>query len=159
MPDYCESFFEDRAKLIFSGYAAVWDMPDETGEIFRRGAFTKTLTSKQPKMLYEHDEREIVGEWLEIIEDDYGLFVRGRIFPESGRGPHAVTVIENGALDSLSVGFIAIDEIMENGRRVIIEADLWEVSLVAFPAQSAARLNCATTDAIAFFEATAMLFA
>lgn len=156
----CPNFLEAGTDgLIFSGYAAVWNEPDENGEIIRPGAFAKSLTVKSPKLLYEHAAENIIGRWLEIYEDDYGLFCRGEVLPETVYGQHAAKLLETGVIDGLSIGYIAERESAVASGRAIDEADLWEVSLVVFPAQRAARLSCPIPDAVSFMTRASAIFA
>lgn len=94
-------------------------------------------------MLHQHESRAVAGVWNEIIEDERGLYVRGRIEDWSAEARYAAALSRAGALDGLSIGFRAV-KARRNGRlRVLSAVDLWEVSLVTFPMLTGARFRIA----------------
>ena len=95
-------------------------------------------------MLFQHDPAEPIGVWTEIKEDARGLFVRGRLTKDVGAGARgAVSLMRGGALDGLSIGFRAVRAKSDpaSGIRRILEADLWEISVVTFPMLPGARVD------------------
>jgi uncharacterized protein len=109
-----------------------------------------------PAMLWQHRGDQPCGVWTEMVEDARGLKVKGR--PGAGlrawsRG-HAL--LKAGALTGMSIGFHtkqwSYDR--ETEIRTVTEIDLWEVSLVTFPANSKARVTDvkSTEAAIAAFQ-------
>jgi len=90
-------------------------------------------------MLHQHEGRAVVGVWDEMVEDDRGLFVRGRIMDWSAEARFAAALSTAGALDGLSIGFRSGRARREGRLRVLVEVALWEVSLVTFPMLSGAR--------------------
>jgi hypothetical protein len=79
-------------------------------------------------------------------EDGRGLKVKGRLFAlNTERGQLIYEGLKAGELDSLSIGFRTIDAADEivrgEPRRRIKEVDLWEVSIVTFPANPKARIQ------------------
>jgi len=134
---------------IFEGYGAIFGNEDSWGDIISPGAFVKTLADYQakcrkPKMLWQHDRKEIIGTWETITEDDKGLFVKGRLFKdEIGRAKEAYALVKAGELDGLSIGFYARDYSIDekNWVRTIKEAELLEISLVTFPANEDALVS------------------
>ena len=74
---------QDRG--VFSGYASVWESIDLGGDTIRKGAFIDTLNDWKakgmlPQLLWYHDIKEIIGDWLEMDEDDHGLKVKGKVW-------------------------------------------------------------------------------
>ena len=139
----------------FEGYASVFGVQDSDGDVIVKGAFTKTLgTGKKPKMLWQHDTREIIGKWAELSEDDNGLWVKGSLIMETQRGREAYALLKAGVLDAMSVGFNIVGagqgEAMRG--RVIDEVDLWEISLVTWGANPAALVTNVKHDTIKDFE-------
>lgn len=128
----------------FEGYASVFGVQDSDGDVIVKGAFTNTLgTGKKPKMLWQHDTREIIGKWTELSEDDNGLWVKGSLIMETQRGREAYALLKAGVLDAMSVGFNIVGagqgESMRG--RVIDEVDLWEISLVTWGANPEALVT------------------
>jgi HK97 family phage prohead protease len=144
-------------KGSFSGYASVFDITDAHYECVARGAFDKSLkhwkqTGKFPKLLWQHNAQKPIGLWHEIYEDPHGLFVKGQLLLDLQQGREAYTLLKNGVIDGLSIGFTTIrarhsSEERNKGKqalsriRVLEEIDLQEVSLVTFAANSAARVS------------------
>ncbi|WP_172972185.1 HK97 family phage prohead protease [Roseibium aquae] len=131
-----------------AGYGATFgDQPDTYGDIIRAGAFAETLKGRQASdvvMLWQHSTSDVIGLWTEIREDETGLYVKGQLNLETQRGREAASLVKQGALNGLSIGFrVQSDgaEMTPEGLRQITKAELWEVSLVTFPANTNARLK------------------
>lgn len=129
----------------FEGYASLFDRVDMSRDIVERGAFAKALAAKGPggiRMLFQHDPAQPIGAWTSIEEDDFGLKVRGRLSAGSARAREVRALIQDGALDGLSIGFKVARGRTDprTGIRHIREADLWEISVVTFPMQEGARI-------------------
>jgi hypothetical protein len=94
-------------------------------------------------MLYQHDPGEPIGVWTELREDQRGLFVRGQLARNVTRAREVLSLMRTGALDGLSIGFRAVKARKDaaSGVRQIVEADLWEISIVTFPMLPGARVQ------------------
>jgi len=124
------------------GYASLWGVADLNGDVVARGAFAASLAktgARGVRMLHQHESRAAVGVWDEMVEDERGLFVRGRIMDWSAEARLAAALSKAGALDGLSIGFRSSRARREGRLRVLIEVELWEVSLVTFPMLPGAR--------------------
>lgn len=149
---------EDGDQRTFEGYGSVFDTVDDFGDTIAKGAFRKTLaafrkTKKLPKLLLQHgggffgggaEDLVPIGKWTEMKEDDTGLFVKGQLFDTgSDRANDTYFALKEGELDGLSIGFRTKkskrDE--DTGIRTLTEIELWEVSLVTFPANDPARVT------------------
>ncbi|KKC39817.1 peptidase U35 [Devosia epidermidihirudinis] len=126
----------------FSGYASVFDRVDGGGDIVMPGAFAKSLAKRRDRirLLFQHDPKEPVGTWEAIDEDAHGLFVAGRLVPGVPRADALKRLIENGALDGLSIGFRTVKATREGGNRKLWQIDLFEISIVTFPMMEDARI-------------------
>jgi uncharacterized protein len=130
----------------FSGYASLFGRVDLGNDRVAKGAFQKALKLRGPKgvrMLFQHDPNEVIGTWLDIREDEAGLFVKGRINQNVKRGAEVLELIREGAIDGLSIGFKTVRATKDQiaGIRTIHEADLWEISVVTFPMLPEARVS------------------
>jgi HK97 family phage prohead protease len=130
----------------FSGYASLFGKVDLGKDVVERGAFARSLKARGAsgiRMLFQHDPNEPIGAWTEIREDARGLFVRGRLAKEVGRARDVLNLMRGGALDGLSIGFHAVRATRDpaSGVRRILEADLWEISVVTFPMLPEARID------------------
>lgn len=133
----------------FSGYASLFDEIDSQNDRIVRGAFKRSLhalaTKKSnPKMLWQHQEEQVIGSWLEVKEDQKGLFVSGQLALEVQKAKEAYELLRTKAIDGLSIGFIvrkSIKGTKPGAVRLITDLDLLEVSLVTFPANHQARIS------------------
>lgn len=130
--------------LPIEGYASLWGVADLNGDVVARGAFDRSLTvagASGVRMLHQHEGRSPVGVWDEMREDDRGLWVRGWIMDWSAEARFAQALSRAGALDGLSIGFRSQRARREGRLRVLVEVELWEVSLVTFPMLPGARFG------------------
>ncbi|UXN73458.1 HK97 family phage prohead protease [Devosia sp. A8/3-2] len=111
----------------FSGYASVFNRVDAGGDIVMPGAFAKSLATRRDRvrLLFQHDPKEPVGIWEAMREDGHGLFVSGRLVPGVERADALKRLIENGALDGLSIGFRTVKATREAGKRKLWQIDLF----------------------------------
>lgn len=130
---------------FFYGYASVFDTKDDQGDLIKKGAFFKTLLKWQqkqdmPKLLWSHDWGSPIGKIHRIYEDEYGLFVQAQLALDVQKAKEARALVDSGAIKGLSVGFkaksVKSDKLKQC--RVIEDVELYEVSLVALPANSGA---------------------
>lgn len=130
---------------VFAGYASVFGVVDSQQDIILPGAFRATLTGRTSdiKLLWQHDMREPIGIVEELLEDANGLYVKGRLLLEVTRAREAYTLLKQGVVSGLSIGYSPTrwkrDE--KSGIRRLEALDLWEISLVTFPANEAARVT------------------
>lgn len=131
---------------VFSGYASVFGEVDLGRDTIERGAFRQSLSERgagQVRMLYQHDPAEPIGAWKTIREDARGLYVEGVLSPGVARAREVFSLMKTGALDGLSIGFRSVKARTEpkTGVRRILEAELWEISVVTFPMLPSARVS------------------
>ena len=108
------------------------------------GAFTRSLKEfPDVRALVDHDTARIIGRTkagsMELREDDSGLFVT--VYPPPTQDGKDITEnVRNGNIDGMSIGFMPFpggvkwEESSEGEHRTILEARLFEVSIVTFPA-------------------------
>jgi len=132
----------------FTGYGSVFGVEDTYGDIVTPGAFTDSLAAQKakgrmPAMLWQHRSAEPVGAYTSMKEDNLGLFVEGQIAMSTVRGQEAHALMKMGAISGLSIGYIPRDESFDKvtGINTLKKVDLWEVSLVTFPANDSARIQ------------------
>lgn len=132
---------------IFEGYGSVFGNVDADGDVIEPGAFRKSLqlhqaSKTQPALLWMHDPHHPVGRYLEIREDAQGLYVKGQLILESTQGRDAYALLKGGAINGLSIGYVPKDWELDKGQKTrrLKAVDLWEISLVTFPANTLARV-------------------
>jgi HK97 family phage prohead protease len=137
---------EVEADGSFTGYASLFGKVDLGKDAVERGAFANSLRSRGAagiRMLFQHDPGEPIGTWTEVREDARGLYVRGRLARDVRRAREVLSLMRSGALDGLSIGFRTVKARRDpaTGVRRILEADLWEISIVTFPMLPEARIE------------------
>lgn len=127
--------------VLIEGYAALFGVEDQSGDIVRAGAFSRTLRRRDlPPMLLQHRSGAIAGRWVRLIEDGRGLYVRGLIENDAA---HALA---KSGLDGLSIGFRPmLWHKRAGGGRELTDIELIEVSLVSEPMQRIARFQVLST--------------
>ena len=131
---------------VFEGYASVFGVQDYDGDVIVRGAFENSLKAikeggKRPKMLWQHNPSIIIGKWIEMYEDEKGLYVKGTLFTDVEKGREAYALMKHGELDGMSVGFNIQNAYSEDRNRVIDDLDLWEISVVTWGANPDALIS------------------
>lgn len=134
----------------FSGYASLFGVADMARDVVEPGAFARALSRRGAagiRMLFQHDPAQPIGRWSEIREDSRGLFVRGELSDGVSRAREVLALMRGGALDGLSIGFrtVRATKDAKSGLRRILEADLWEISVVTFPMLPGARIESVKT--------------
>ena len=96
---------------VFEGYGSIFGNVDQGQDVVRKGAYLKSLRERGPravKMLREHDPQRPIGTWLELREDDTGLFCRGQLLLSIDEGRETYELMKSGAVDGLSIGYHAV---------------------------------------------------
>ena len=128
-----------------AGYASVFNVIDNQSDVIEKGAFASTLSGRigDIKMLWQHQQDEPIGIFTSIFEDELGLYVEGQLLLDVQRAKEAHALLKAGALNGLSIGYSPVRYRIDadTGIRYISEVELWEISLVTFPANSAAQVT------------------
>jgi len=138
---------ETRAELAegeFVGYANVFGVVDAYGTSFDPGSFANTLRENpQPVLLWMHHREEPIGLVTTAVEDQTGLRIHGQLNLEVARAREIHSLIRQGAVRGLSVGFVPVREVWDSARQQarFTEVVLREVSAVTFPANTEARIG------------------
>lgn len=146
MRDYLDLAFEIKSVQddgTFSGYGSVFNVVDSYQEVVAPGAFAESLQSRMPSLLWQHRSGEPIGVWPSVKEDNIGLQVEGKLALKTARGAEAYELLKMGAISGLSIGFMTREDSYDKmtGIRTLKKVDLWEVSLVTFPANDSARVQ------------------
>lgn len=150
---------EAGGAMTFTGYGAVFGNTDSYGDVIVQGAFKKTIkesksTKQWPAMLLQHggwglgaDDMTPIGIWTELVEDDTGLYVAGKL-ADTPRGREIHTLMKmdpRPAINGLSIGYLPIRwknrANPDEPRRTLEEVKLLEISPVTFPANPKARIK------------------
>lgn len=141
----------DAGERIIEGVAVPYNDPTEIyergalfWEQFAPGAFSQSIAKRGSRvpLLLHHDDRQLpVGKTVELVEAPEALRVVARV-SDTAAGNDALTLVHDGVLDGLSVGFYSLGERWNTERteRTVTRAELRELSLVNFPAYDNARV-------------------
>lgn len=147
----------------FEGYGSVFGNIDFGGDVVQRGAFTKSLDAwrsknELPQMLGFHNSSNVIGDWLEMSEDENGLRVKGELWVNGDKriedSVRAHNILRGTGPKGLSIGYIVKDyERQENYDGGVVtllkEVELFEVSVVGFamnPKASVTSVKSMTDD-------------
>lgn len=134
---------------VFEGFGSVFGNVDSYKEIVAPGAFTETLaawksTGRLPPVLWQHRSGEPIGPYLDMVEQPIGLWVKGQLLVDDvQRAKEARALMKAKAVNGLSIGFVTREDSYDRvtGIRTLKKVDLWEVSVVTFPANPAAQIS------------------
>jgi len=128
---------------LFSGYGSVFGVIDSYKEVVAPGAFAESLSQRTPALLWQHRSGEPIGVYSALREDQTGLYVEGKLALKTARGAEAYELLKMGAISGISIGFMTREDSYDRVTdvRTLKKVDLWEVSLVTFPANDAARVS------------------
>lgn len=149
---YIDRPFEVKAvdeKGVFTGYGSVFGVKDSYDEIVAPGAFAESLAAwkqsgRLPPVLWQHRAGEPVGPYLDMSEDAIGLHLKGQLLIDDvQRAREARALMSAKAVNGLSIGFVTREDSYDRvtGIRTLKKVDLWEVSIVTFPANPAAQIS------------------
>ena len=134
--------FGNEGSLQFTGYASVFGGVDSYGDMIMPGAYAKTLENRErPVQLRWNHYGPVIGKYTEIYEDEKGLVVSGELTKGHSVAEDAAALLRHGAIDGLSIGYIARQAEQEGVIRKLTEIELFEISVVEEPADNAARIS------------------
>lgn len=134
----------------FEGYGSVFNVLDSYRDIVAPGAFAASLSKHKsensaPALLWQHNPHEPVGVWRSVSEDAHGLKMTGELALGTQRGREAYELLKMGAVRGLSIGFSVPPggaEYNDATDVMVLKAiDLWETSIVTFPANPSAQVT------------------
>ncbi len=135
---------DDGDYVLFSGYLSTFGNIDHVGDVVVKGAFEESLEKRKPKLLWHHDFMNPIGVFEKIEEDEKGLYVEGKMpLSDSIVRDKIYPQMKIGSINTLSIGY-GIDEArydFDADIRYLTKIDLWEGSLVTFPANEEAIVS------------------
>jgi len=129
-------------EMRFSGYASVFGGIDSYGDTIKSGAYANTLVSRdRPIMMLRNHYGSPIGKYLNMYEDEKGLFVEGELTPGHSIALDTYASLKHGAISGLSIGFYPVKQTqLEENRRLLEEINLIEISVVDQPADLNAHI-------------------
>lgn len=122
--------------MTFAGYASVFGGIDAYGDTIDPKAYEKTLvTRSRPVRMRWNHYGPVIGLWKTMYTDDKGLFVEGQLTPGHSVAVDVYASLKHGSVSGMSIGYIPTkSEQLSDGRRLLKEIDLIEISVVEEPA-------------------------
>lgn len=115
------------------GVAVRFDIVDTYRTEFAPDAF-RGLEGRSVPMLWAHDPTNVIGSWSSLQVRADGLTARGKLNLAVAKALEVRSLLQAGDIRGLSIGFRTVrDERRPNGIRRILQAQLHEISVVAFP--------------------------
>lgn len=150
---------DDGTKLV--GYAAVFDSPSEPLpwiEYVKRGAFSKTLNDgADVRLLIDHEGVPLArtkSGTLKLTEDDRGLLVESELDPSNPDAARLISALRRGDISQMSFAFRTIKDSWSDDRsmRELREVQLFDVSVVTFPAYEATVAELRAREEVAIVQ-------
>lgn len=157
--DNCRFIDKDEKTGVvkISGYAVKWDSINYYGEKFIRGAFAEVCAAfaagtKKVHCYYNHGWRLYyvdsrmgmrVGKITVLKEDEEGLYLEIELTPGLAIAQDVAAMVLHGTIDGFSIAFYPPTSMDMEDKGTYIEikrADIYEISIVDEPADSAARI-------------------
>lgn len=137
-----------------SGYCSVFGQVDTYDDTIEPHAYDAVVASgTKPLMFFNHASYCVpIGVWDKLSVDGRGLFIEGRLNLNNKQGKEVFDALKFGSMNGLSVAITMQDEDVEcddEGIRHIKNVrELYEVSIVNFPADKNARISDIKSDTI-----------
>lgn len=129
---------------IVEGYGSTFGgAPDSYGDVVMPGAFAESLVRHKregtmPLLLWGHNSHELpIGNWVDMAEDGKGLWVKGELDLEDPVGQRVHKALKRKSVRGLSIGYetkASRPDPKRQGVTLLEQVELWEVSVVNFPA-------------------------
>lgn len=142
----------------FEGYGSTFGgSPDSYGDVVMPGAFAESLARHRregtmPLMLFGHKSSELpIGQWTTLAEDGKGLHGIGQIDLEDPLGARVHRALKKKTIRGLSIGYDVKESGPDNKRpgvNLLHALDLWEVSIVNFPANRRSLVTVVKSEII-----------
>jgi len=131
--------------MKFAGYASMFGGTDVYGDTIDPKAYDRTIKRKsgeRPIRMRWNHYGPVIGKWDEIRVDEKGLFVSGSLIPGHSVAEDVYKAMKFGAVDGMSIGYMPKKiEMLGEGKRLLKEIELVEISVVEEPADLGAKIN------------------
>jgi HK97 family phage prohead protease len=133
----------------FEGYGSVFGNADHYRDVVMPGAFSKSLAAwaekdKLPPILWQHNSAQPIGPFTHMSEDGTGLYCEGQLLiKDVQQAREAYALMKSGAISGMSIGYNVVNSDYDGKTNVnqLTDIDLWECSIVTFPANTEANVT------------------
>ena len=149
--------FNEGNNGSISGYFATFDHDhgDSYGDVIRKGSFLETIARRKKTghpfpLCFNHDFSCIIGRVTDIGEDSKGAYFTAEFFPTE-KAQEVRSIVKSGVLWQFSFAYAVLDQgKVKAGDGSIVnelrELELYEISVVAVPANPRATLTSIKND-------------
>ena len=130
---------ESEEEGIIAGYASVFNVVDQHNDLIKPDAFAG-INQEKVKLLWQHKAEEPIGMIQEIKEDKHGLYFKAKLLLDLPQAKSAYNLVKAKAISGVSIGFKPQNYYYKGDIRIIDKIELWEISLVTFPANVEANI-------------------
>ena len=150
---------EDGNTVTVRGYAAMWDKEADGlpfKEVIKRGAFKRSLDRGDDVFLLVNHNTDALplarrsAGTLDLVEDEVGLNIVATLDLRSPSAADLAVALENQTVDKMSFAFTVAPEgstRSEDGVRELRDLNLFEVSVVTWPAYSDTTVGLRSAEA------------
>lgn len=134
----------------FRGVLSTYGNIDEVGDICEPGCYDSSISKRGVKrtLLWQHNWNEPIGSF-EVTSTENELSIEGSFNMDVSKGREGYALLKRGDINGLSIGFTIQDyEYDADGIRHLKTVDLWEGSLVTFPANTLATAEAKSMENI-----------
>ena len=127
----------DDEKGVFKGHASIFGEVDSYNEVVEKGAFRKTLKENEGKfpLCWFHNVTEPLG-MVFAKEAKQGLEIKGELNLDVQSAREKRSLMKQGAIKGLSIGFKTIKDAWDNQVRHLKEIKLYEISPITLNFQA-----------------------
>jgi uncharacterized protein len=135
----------------FAGYGSVFHNADYYRDVVMPGAFQKSLADwktkgKLPPVLWQHQSYSPIGPHTAMREDNKGLYTEGQLLVDDvQQARECYALLKSNVISGQSIGYDVPDGGEEYDGKTNVnrlnEIDLWECSIVTFPANEEATVT------------------
>ena len=130
---------------VISGLAATYSLDLQNDKI-KPGAFSETLKANPSvPILFSHNVEKPIGRTTALQETDAGLYFKA-ILSDTSVGADVQILVADSVLQGVSIGYSTPTEKQKGEIRYLETVELYELSVVVFPAQLDARLSASMLD-------------
>ena len=138
----------DEELGVFYGAMAT-EHKDRGNDIIAPDAFDESLnrykkSKRDIRLFYQHDTREFpigIIPINSVSKDGKSWTIKGELNLETQRGREIYSLMKQGALSDLSIGYTPNETDYKGKNRIIKSLELWEVSVVSEPMNPKATIN------------------
>ena len=131
--------------MSFAGYASIYGGVDAYGDTIDPKAYDRTIKRKasdRPIRMRWNHYGPVIGKWTRMESDEKGLWVEGELTPGHSVAMDVYASMKHGAVDGMSIGYFPKKiEVLGEGKRLLKEIELIEISVVEDPADLGAKIN------------------